>query len=183
MKKKQILILAIAIIVCAGILYLGYRAYRIQYLNSRIETFMAEQIIQIQNDGSKDRNLPEIYFIYRNEYWQLPVGKSILHGYYNSYWVSRRSQQQQLTESDWYSEYRNYLDKTIGWMYFVRPKSGALVCVFLEGHEPRSWTTNGSVSGYTTWIVDTSKNDWELERADSSQCITRLADFMLSTVP
>ncbi len=183
MKKKQILIFTMVIILCVGILYLGYRAYRIHSLNSRIETLMAEQIIQIQDGWSKDRNLPEIYFIYRNEYWQLPVGQSILHGYYNSYWVSHRSQQQQLTESEWYSEYRNYLDKTIGWMYFVRPKSGALVCVFLEGHEPRSWTTNGSVSGYTTWIVDTSKIDWQLERVDNSQCSTSTADFMLSSVP
>ncbi len=183
MKKKRILILMIVAILCAGTLYLGYRAYRIQYLNLRIEMLMAEQIIQIQDSWNKDRNLPEVYFIYRDESWQLPVGKSIFHGRYNSYWVSRRGQQQQLTESDWYNEYRNYLDKTIGWMYFVRPLSGALVCVFLEGHEPRSWTTNGSVSGYTTWIVDTSKIDWDLERIDNSKCLIGTSDFTLSAVP
>ncbi len=183
MKKKRLFAPAILFGLCIIILWFIYRIYHIQELNSRLETLMAAQIIQIQDDWYKNKNLPEVYFIYRNEYWQLPIGQSTLRGYYLSYWVSHRGQQQQLTEADWNGEYRDYLDKTINWMYFVRPASGALVCVFLEGHAPRGWTTNGSVSGYTVWSVDTSETNWRLQRSDNFQCSTSSKDFILSGVP
>lgn len=133
---------------------------------------MAGQIIPIQDEwfNRHQRPKPEDYFIYRNEGFWIDINKITLEdGSYNSYWILRNGQQQQVTKEDYTKGQQKYVDGTVDWMYTIRPLSGPVVCVMLEVHKPRSWTAGGmgSVAGSIVWTIDTSKNEWRLEPRDS----------------
>jgi hypothetical protein len=182
---KQRYILAIPFFLCVAVLYLVYRVYHTVQLNMRLETFMAGQIGPMQDNlfSYDQRVKANEYFINRDEDYSFLIGNAILDSHYSSYWISHNGHIQQLTIGDWMGYYDG--GETIIWRYWIRPISGPIVCIGLEGFLPRDWTAGGmgSTAGYRSYTVDTSKGNWQLKHTDSS-CIEKydLFDFLLLSV-
>ena len=175
MKTKQHYLLVIPFFLCVAVLYLVYRVYHTEQLNLRLEGFMAEQVIPLQDKWYSDmrRQIPGEYFIQRHETYSFLIKNALVQSRYDSYWISSNGSQKQLTLADWMSEKKNkYQDEIVSWWYWIRPVSGSVVCVGLEGFLPRDWTAGGmgSSGGYLVFTIDTAKPDWNLVERNDLHC-------------
>lgn len=164
------MIIMVSVILSFSVLFIIYRIYRAQQLNLQLESFMAEQIIPIQDKWfeAHGRSKQDEYFIHRIAPFYVDLGKAAIDGSYSSYWLSRDGSYQQLLIGEWYRELAP--DEQLTWVYLLSPLSDSIVCVSLEAHKPKSWTAGGmgSVAGSLEWTVDTSKAVWQLKPYDSS---------------
>jgi hypothetical protein len=160
MKTKRFFAVTVSLILSFSVFYLTYRVYHARQLNLRLESFMAEQIIPIQDKWfSMNKHLIQSeYFIHRNEAFYIYLGKAAIEGFYDSYWVAHNGTYQQLLAGEWFDRLVKDPNGTLSWMYTIRPLSGSSVCIMLEAHQPGS-----SVGGASTYVVDTSKSKWQLE--------------------
>lgn len=168
------------VIICVIVAYPIMRIFRVWQLNSRIERFMAQQIIHIQeknynDEWFKERNLvkPTEYFLYRSEAYYIDGNLFMKdrEGVINSYWISQKNDERKVSQTEWKNKLGNYGDTTLSWSYQIRPVSGSTVCVLITALPPNSWTgPMHSITGVSQWSIDTSKNTWQLTHYDNGTC-------------
>ena len=168
-RSKFLVVLAVLFILGS---YPAYRVYRVWYLNSQLERFMAQQIITLQeknyNDewfNARDLVKPTEDFIFRSEAYYI-YGNAFMkdrEGVIRSFWISQQSSEERVSHDEWNKELAKYEDNTLFWSYQIRPVSGPVVCVLITSHPPKSWTSPmHSLTGISAWSIDTSAPEWEL---------------------
>ncbi|MFZ1039834.1 MAG: hypothetical protein WCA79_13760 [Anaerolineales bacterium] len=188
MQKRRVIFFVTLAAICILGGYPAYRIYRVWQLNSRLEQFMAQQIIVLQENNYNDewfkaRNLvkPTEYFSYRSEAYYI-YGNSFINDIdrtYDSYWLSRMDNQRKVSYSEWTKELSKYGDGTLSWSYQIRPVSGATVCVLVTAIPPKSWTgPMHSVTGVSKWSIDTSKNTLQMTPYYNGPCEFRDTELL-----
>jgi hypothetical protein len=168
-RYKNLIALAVLFILS---LYPAYRIYRAWHLNSRLERFMAQQIITLQEKhyddewfSTRDLVKPTEYFVFRSEAYYID-GNAFINkreGVVNSFWISQQSGEERVSPDEWKKELAKYKDNTLYWSYQIRPVSGPVVCVMITAFPPKSWTgPMHSLTGVSTWSIDTSESAWQL---------------------
>jgi hypothetical protein len=168
-RSKFLVVLAVLFILGS---YPAYRVYRVWYLNSRLERFMAQQIITLQEKNYDDEwfnarglDKPAKYFVHRIEAYYI-YGNAFIkdrEGIASSFWISQQSGEKRVSHDEWNKELAKYEDNTLFWSYQIRPVSGPVVCVLITAHPPKSWTgPMHSLTGISSWSIDTSAPEWEL---------------------
>lgn len=170
-KQRSKTLIALAILLILGI-YPAYRIYHVWHLNSRLERFMAQQIITLQEKhyddewfSTRDIVKPTEYFVFRSEAYYID-GNAFINkrgGVVNSFWISQQSGEERVSPDKWKKELAKYKDNTLYWSYQIRPVSGPVVCVMVTAYLPKSWTgPMHSLTGVSTWSIDTSEPAWQL---------------------
>jgi hypothetical protein len=170
-KTKPFIIITISLVLIFFVFYVAYRVYHVEQTNLRLEHFMAEQIIPIQDKWFEANGRPKQneYFIVRTAPFYFKIREAVVDGSYRSYWLSTNGNYRQMPTGEYYKEAAKEPNGTLTWVYIIQPLSGSIVCIGLEAHKPNNWTAGGmgSVAGSTEWIVDTSKSVWQLEPYNS----------------
>ncbi len=188
MLKNHSKVLVTLLIISLLSAYPIYRVYHAWQLNLRLERFMAHQIISLQNKNQgeqffRERNLPipNRYFVVRSEAYYI-YGNLFMHdreGTFNSYWISQQGNEQRVSKEQWKEEFAKVADQTMSWTYQIRPVSGSVVCVMTTALPPNNWTgPMHSVTGVSTWSIDTSKASWQLTPYYDGPCEFRDTEIL-----
>jgi hypothetical protein len=184
-RSKFLIVLAVLFILGS---YPAYRVYRVWYLNSQLERFMAQQIITLQeknyNDqwfSARDLVKPPEYFLFRSEAYFI-YGNAFMkdrEGVVNSFWISQQSGEEKVSPDKWKKELAKHQDNTLYWSYQIRPVSGPVVCVMITACPPQSWTgTMNSLTGVSKWSIDTSNTTWQLTPYQNGPCEFRDTELL-----
>jgi hypothetical protein len=186
-KKHHSIKFIIILLICAFGASFAYRVCSLLQLNLRLEQFMAQQIIEIQEShydeeffNARGFQKPNEYFVFRSEVYYI-YGNSFIDDMedsYDSYWISYPDIQNKVSYTEWKKELAKYGDETLSYSYQIRPGQGSVVCVLVTSLKPRSWSAGMGSVGTSTWSIDIAQEEWQLRPHYDGPCEFRDTELL-----